>query len=280
MDANLKARIAAAVVLIPVAVACVLFLPAWGFAVFMAVFVLAGAWEWAPLAGLPGTGARSVFTLCVAAGLAGTWYWPHATPSLLWAAAAYWLVCAYWVISSQCGRKPAGLASTPVKVLAGWLTLVPAWAALALLHRTEPTGPMLVLFVMVLVWGADVGAYFAGRRFGRRKLASRVSPGKTWEGVAGAMLTVLMLAVVFWWLYPGAAMPISAAGFIALSLFVGAVSVLGDLAESLFKRSAGLKDSGGIIPGHGGVLDRLDSITAAGPWFALGLALASQGVAS
>ena len=121
---------------------------------------------------------------------------------------------------------------------------------------------------MLLIWGADSGAYFAGRAFGKRKLAPKVSPGKSWEGVIGGLLTALVAAVIATqWL--GAVGGL--AGFLALVAVTVFISVLGDLSESLFKRVMALKDSGGILPGHGGVLDRIDSLTAAAPIFALGL---------
>ena len=121
---------------------------------------------------------------------------------------------------------------------------------------------------MFVVWGADTGAYFAGRAFGRHKLAPRVSPGKTWEGVAGgAVLALLVAWVGTIWLEPVGGY----AAFLVLVLLTVMISILGDLMESLFKRVADLKDSGGLLPGHGGVMDRIDSMTAAGPFFVLGL---------
>ncbi len=154
-------------------------------------------------------------------------------------------------------------------LLCGSAVLVPPFIALAALqnsHRGFAHGPIAVLWLVLLVVAADVGAYFAGRGFGRHKLAPRVSPGKTWEGAAGGLALV---ALVAWW---GAAHfslpPLSAVAFASL---VGVFSVIGDLTESMFKRAAGLKDSGTLLPGHGGLLDRLDSVTAAAPLYALGL---------
>jgi phosphatidate cytidylyltransferase len=134
------------------------------------------------------------------------------------------------------------------------------------LHREY--GPGYVILLFLLIWGADTGAYFAGRAFGKHKLAARVSPGKTWEGVFGGMLLALTVALgATQWLEPaGQLVP-----FLVLVAVTVAISVLGDLAESLFKRIADVKDSGGLLPGHGGVLDRIDSLTAAAPVFTLGL---------
>jgi phosphatidate cytidylyltransferase len=148
-------------------------------------------------------------------------------------------------------------------MVAGLLVLVPAWLALVRLHAIAPN---LMLFLLLLVVAADVGAYFGGRTFGKHKLAPQVSPGKTWEGVYGGLIAGALLAVigVFWF-------RMSIAPFIALCVVVVIASVIGDLTESLFKRHAGLKDSGSLLPGHGGVLDRIDSVTAAAPLFLIGL---------
>jgi phosphatidate cytidylyltransferase len=271
MDANLKVRILAAVALIPLAVGAVLLLPGYLFAIFAAVFVIAAAWEWSALAGLTGTAPRGLFVALVAAALLGFWYYPQGGMSLLWCAAGYWVICTACIISAQRQAALRWLDSSSVRLLAGWVTLVPAWWGLVWLHTQNASGPALVLLIFVIVWGADIGAYFSGRQFGRRKLASRVSPGKTIEGAGGALVCVAIAAAVFWAVQP---LPwLNAVAFFGLCLLAGVVSVIGDLAESLFKRRAGIKDSGGLIPGHGGVLDRVDSITAAAPIFALGLAM-------
>jgi phosphatidate cytidylyltransferase len=177
----------------------------------------------------------------------------------------FWTVALVWVIQAQSGRAPSGLGNALVRALAGWLTLVPCWLALVSLHGLSPS---LVLLVMVLIWIADSAAFFAGRRFGRRRLASRVSPGKSWEGVIAGLGAVALAA----WLLQASGLVRAdrPAALVLLCLVVAAVSVLGDLNESLFKRRAGVKDSGTLIPGHGGVLDRIDSITAAAPAFSLG----------
>jgi phosphatidate cytidylyltransferase len=146
--------------------------------------------------------------------------------------------------------------------------LVPAAVALGRLVELEPSGQSLLLFLLVLIAAADVGAYFGGRRFGRRELAPRVSPGKTLEGLIAGIVAAGLAAAGGAWLLGLPALP-----WLALCLLVALVSVVGDLSESMFKRRAGLKDSGALLPGHGGILDRLDSISAAGPVFLLGLHL-------
>jgi phosphatidate cytidylyltransferase len=172
--------------------------------------------------------------------------------ALLW-----WVFALIWVAIA-----PARVNRTTAAG-AGLLVLVPAWLALSRLHAL---GPELLLFLILLVVAADVGAYFAGRSFGRNKLAPRVSPGKTWEGVLGGFVAAAVMAAVgVWWF------KVDAPRFAALCIIVVVASIIGDLTESLFKRHAGLKDSGTLLPGHGGLLDRVDSITAAAPVFLVGL---------
>jgi phosphatidate cytidylyltransferase len=149
--------------------------------------------------------------------------------------------------------------------VAGLVALLPAWLAMATLWRSEPQGRELLLLSLLVVVAADVGAYFAGHALGRVKLAPRVSPGKTWEGLLGGLAAAALMTSA------GALLlgqPVARAA--SLGLAVGAMSVVGDLTESMFKRSAGLKDSGSLLPGHGGVLDRVDSVAAAAPLFLLG----------
>jgi len=155
-----------------------------------------------------------------------------------------------------------------LKLAAGTLAIVPAWAALVLVHHGEPNGHRWLLTALAIVWAADSGAYFAGRAFGRRKLAPRISPNKTVEGLLGGLAAGLVVALGFGWLAGVAAADI---GWLLLVAALAVLaSVLGDLFESLLKRHAGAKDSGSVIPGHGGVLDRIDGVLAALPVFALG----------
>jgi len=151
---------------------------------------------------------------------------------------------------------------------AGVLALVPSWLALVRLRLTLPDGAQWVLFALVLVWVADIGAFFFGRLFGRIRLAPTVSPGKTWEGLLGGVAVSMLVAIIGsrWFQVPLAA-------FLPLCLAAVGFSVVGDLTESLLKRSAGVKDSGSVFPGHGGVMDRIDSITGAAPVLLLGLSL-------
>ena len=148
------------------------------------------------------------------------------------------------------------------------MIIVPAWAALVYVHASGEDGPLRVLFILVLVWVADVSAFFAGRRFGAHKLAAVTSPGKSVEGAACGVAAVGLLGIAagLWLNLP----PVLVVLLALLCVAAGALSVLGDLTESLIKRRAGVKDSGNLLPGHGGILDRIDSLTAAAPAFAVG----------
>jgi phosphatidate cytidylyltransferase len=139
--------------------------------------------------------------------------------------------------------------------------------------KTLPGGAFLVLLLMVAVAAADIGAYFFGRRFGRHKLAPAVSPGKTWEGMWGGILAVLVVSIIVWQSLPPTLAHLRVASVLILALALGGASVLGDLTVSMVKRESGVKDSSNLLPGQGGIMDRIDSICGAAPVFALGLIL-------
>jgi phosphatidate cytidylyltransferase len=261
----LKLRIATAAVL-----GCILLIglfaiaPAWTVWALGAVFVL-GAWEWAAFGGLRSTGARLAYAATIAALLYLCWRWTLEPPhlfALLVAACAWWGCAFLWLALAPVKLKPR------VALLCGVPVLVPAFVALARVDAGGglASGPQMVLWLVFLVIAADIGAFFVGRSFGRRKLAPQVSPGKTWEGAIGGLLAV---ALVAWAAALHFGLPVWRS--IAFGCTVGIFSIVGDLTESMFKRSAGLKDSGSLLPGHGGILDRIDSVTAAAPLYALGL---------
>jgi phosphatidate cytidylyltransferase len=265
--------VATAVVLAPLVVWGVLALPTAYFGLALAVFVLAGAWEWADLCGYRRTaGVAYVLALIAVLAALGNFVASPSGALMIFAAALlWWLGALLWVIRYQAGVSTPWMDGKAVRIFVGLLILAPTWAAMLALHGTAGGGAEWVLLLLVLVWGADTGAYFAGRRFGKTKLASRVSPGKTIEGVVGGVLLAGCLTAGYALIRPQTAGP--AAGLFALGIVTALASVLGDLTESLVKRRAGRKDSGVLIPGHGGVLDRIDSLTAAAPVFALGVVL-------
>lgn len=260
---GLRERVLTALVLGALVVIVLLALPSTVAVVAIMLVVLAGAWEWAALGGLQRPVQRIAYVAAVALALWLAWQAtadPATLRALLVAAAAWWLFALAWLaIRPASGGHASALAS-------GLLVLVPLGIGLGRLVVVEPQGRYLLLFLIVLTAAADVGAFFGGRRFGRHKLAPLVSPGKTWEGFAAGMFAAALVAVVSAGLW-SAALP----AWLAVCLLVAVVSVVGDLTESMFKRRAGLKDSGSLLPGHGGVLDRIDSVAAATPVYVLGL---------
>ncbi len=267
----LKQRVITALVLLALLLPALFADQAWPFMALTVILIAAAAWEWGRLNGVPAwqawLGAVLCLLACAGAMQAG---WVRSTPPMIWLlAGALWVLLGAWMIQ----RGVAGWTFWPqgIRWAAGLLLLALAWVAMAQAHQR---GVNFLLSVLVLVWAADVFAYFFGKAFGgrwiRTKLASSISPGKSWEGVLGGMLGVCLVALAWsevdqrwaltdlsfysllwakgWWL----ALP-------AL-LFMAAMSVVGDLVESLVKRSAGMKDSSGLLPGHGGVLDRIDAL--------------------
>lgn len=268
----LKQRIITALVLLPFALGGFFLLDGALFALFIGAVVSLGAWEWARLAGLTAQVQRVAFAVLVAALLLGLYLVPVLAPWVLLCALIWWALATALVLGYPASsRYWVGL---PAKLIIGLLILLPAWQGLVL-FKQWPEANWLILAVMVLVWGADIGAYFSGRRFGKRKLAPQVSPGKSWEGVFGGLLATLLICVGVA-IYRDWSFASLLLGLLGTALVV-LISVVGDLTESMFKRQAGVKDSSNLLPGHGGVLDRIDSLTAAIPVFAALLWLAGWG---
>ena len=263
----LKQRILTALILAPLAAWAILALPSPLFALLLGAIILLGAWEWTRLVGLNSNSGRFGYVAAIGL-LLGTVYpltAAHGSVVAIGASAVVWWIVALVAVL----RYPAGIETwrqnKMARALAGAFVLLPAWGCLVILQRAP--GPGFVLLLVVLIWGADTGAYFAGRRWGRHRLAPQVSPGKTWEGVGGGAAVALAAGAAGWfWLRPEVMLP----GFLALCALTIGFSVLGDLSESMFKRMMNVKDSGGLLPGHGGILDGIDSLTAAAPFFALG----------
>jgi phosphatidate cytidylyltransferase len=257
----LLARILTAIVAAALILLVLFVFPAEAAKAVIAAIILAAAWEWAKFLGLFGVAERLGYVAAISALLAAvTWLTPSAEAAevVLKIGLAWWCAALIWVFF-----YPTPI-SRPVGWICGALVLVPAYSALISLYSLKPS---MLLFALIITWAADTGAYFAGKSFGRVKLAPSISPGKTWEGVIGGLVAVVLVlvAVRLYWL------DVDIAVIIPFCLAVAALSVVGDLTVSMFKRSAGLKDSGRVFPGHGGVLDRIDSVTAAAPLFALGI---------
>jgi len=259
----LRERVITALLLAPLLLWVVLWAPTQIAALVIGAAILIGAWEWSQFCGLKRFIHRVRYVLLIAAALVLAWRYQNdmrVVNAILISALLWWGLALCWLAFAPQRRQAFAAA------LAGVLVLVPTWLALTQLHRVPKLGAQLLLFMLVLVFAADIGAYFAGRTFGRLKLAPQVSPGKTWEGVLGGLSAAVAVAVLgaVWFDFKVAA-------FVGLCTAVAIGSIVGDLTESMFKRHAGLKDSGKLLPGHGGILDRVDSISAAAPIFALGM---------
>ncbi len=254
----LKTRIITAVVALLVLGVVLFLIPPWATEIFVGLVILAAAWEWSAFVGLSAIAARIFYVLLIALSCAVPYLLlPASSQLVLQIACAWWIVAFIWTFF-----YPTAIP-TVVRWIVGVLVLAPAFTALILLFRS---GAEYLLFALLIVWAADAGAYFAGKQFGRVKLAPGISPGKTWEGVIGGLLVVALLATATanW-------ADVRLAVLLPFCLAVAVVSIIGDLTVSMFKRTAGIKDSGTLFPGHGGVLDRIDSVSAAAPLFALGL---------
>lgn len=265
MAEPLGKRVLTAVVMAAVLLGVVLWLAPWVTVAVLTLLALAGAWEWSRFLQRDATLWRIVYVVLVAVLLWLAWRVTATTAQrnlLLGLAVLWWLVALAWIVLAPQRVAPWSAAG------AGLLALVPAWLALVRLRLSLPQGAQWLVFVLVLVSIADIGAFFCGRHFGRVRLAPQVSPGKTWEGVLGGIAASVPVALAgsLWFRLP-------LLTFVPLCLAVVGFSIVGDLTESLLKRFAGMKDSGSIIPGHGGVMDRIDSLTGAAPVLVLGLTL-------
>lgn len=259
----MRTRILTALVLCVVVVGALLQPDPAYFGAVLGVMLLGAAWEWTGFLHLPGPASRLAYVVLVLAACVATrvFLWaPDQFLRVLQGAVLFWMVALVWVLRapSRVGRLAAAVA--------GLCVMVPAVTTLLRVASDWQQGLRAVLLIVGVAALMDTGGYFGGRAFGRHKLAPRVSPGKTWEGFFGglALVFVIALAVSYW-------LPYARWPFVALTVVSGVFSVVGDLTESLLKRANGLKDSGRMLPGHGGMLDRIDSITAAAPVMALSL---------
>lgn len=261
----LKARILTALCLFPMVILS-LFLPQWLFIVLVFGVIMLGAWEYSTLVAFPDTSWRISFLVIIGLGFIAGLFFPLSTTffGLLW-----WGCAAILLIKFPLGQKQ-WLTSALLRGLIGVLLLVPCGAGLVLLHN-RPQGSYWVLLLLLIVWAADIGAYFAGKHLGKQLLAPLVSPKKTLEGVCGGLMASIIVTIIvaLCWQLP----IFTTFLFMLTVVVVFIVSVMGDLTESAIKRWMNVKDSGTLLPGHGGFLDRIDSLTAAAPVFSLALAL-------
>ena len=273
----LLTRVITALAILPVVLGMLFLAPPGWWALFMLVIALIACWEWSRMCGLTPAGQGAYLA---ASGAIGAFLWLmylRMVPGNFAAMALTGFIIAtvFWI-----GGAPLWLAqrlrpSPSTCAAAGWIVAWPAWLAFVVLRDTSP---WLLLAIAALVWVADIAAYFAGKRFGRHKLAPAVSPGKTWEGVMGALVGVMVYGAALAWIANAHATPLTplfddgAAVIVVLAMVaLTAVSVVGDLFESWMKRGAGLKDSSRLLPGHGGILDRIDALTSTLPVAALAL---------
>ena len=272
-----KTRVIAALVLTPLAIAAMLLLPTPWLMALAAVIFLAGLWEWLRLTDIDDTLARSVL-LVVNLALMVAIVWASRTEQgfsyvllqiMVVIGVVWWLLAGLWLKHFEFASDHDTHARV-FKLAAGTLAIIPAWCAMGVIHGSQPYGHRWLFVAVAIVWAADTGAYFAGRHYGRRKLSPRISPNKTVEGLVGGLVCGLAVALA---LAPLAGATLAQLPAVALvALLAVAFSVVGDLFESLLKRHVGAKDSGDLIPGHGGILDRIDGVIAALPVFALGKA--------
>ena len=275
----LRQRVITALVLIALLLPALFAPTAWPFAVLTLILIAAAGWEWARLNGAAGTALAWGAGLAVACGAAFWAGWSEAPPRFAW-----WLATLAWVLGGTFvlrGGPKAWPTLAPVLRLGVGLALL--WAAWLAMASARTIGINFVMSLFCLVWAADIAAYFGGKALGKHKLAPAISPGKSWEGVWSGMLGAIVLAALWLWIDASARVDspsvysrisdrLGLAGLVLVVLFLAAMSVVGDLFESLVKRAAGAKDRSGLLPGHGGVLDRIDALL---PVFPIALALVS-----
>lgn len=275
----LRQRVFTAVAMALAFLGGVLFLSIPTLALTFVVVVALGAWEWAPLAGLHHAVARAAYALLVVLGCASFYSYlslgdgprRDEVQPILGVACLWWCFALLWVRSFP--GSAVLWSSRPMRAVMGLMVLLPAWVAAVYLLSFQRGGVLMAMLVL-LVATADIAAYFTGKRFGRHKLAPAVSPAKTWEGFWGGVLGVVLVTLAIWSILPAQFDHIGVAAAIAVGLATALTSVLGDLTVSMVKRESGVKDSSSLLPGHGGLLDRLDSLCGAAPTFALALLLA------
>jgi len=265
----LKQRIITAAILIPIVIAVIFLLDRVWFSTLFAVFVAIGAWEWAGLCKIT-IKYRYLYSLITVLILVGLYAAANSGVynSLIMSGVFFWVIAVALVFSYQMQRNFLP-KSTLVLLVIGQLLLIPMWVSLTVLKSFSVNGSTLIMLLMLLIWGADTAAYFVGKKWGKRRLASRVSPGKSWEGSIGGVVAGIAIALAY--VIVSDEMSHHGIALLGLSFLTVSISIIGDLMESILKREADIKDSGSILPGHGGVMDRIDSLTAAAPVFVFGV---------
>jgi phosphatidate cytidylyltransferase len=278
----LLTRVLTALALLPVILALLFFASPAGWALFALVIALLACWEWSRMCGFTGSGQALYLVASAAIGAYVLALFMHFVPGNFAALAltSFIIAAFFWLVGAPLWLARLARPNSSMRAVAGWLVAWPTWFALVMLRETSP---WILLAVAALVWVADIAAYFAGKGFGRNKLAPAISPGKTWEGVAGALVGVAIYGAILGFATRGHDTPLrpvfESAGLvpaILVMLVLAGISVVGDLFESWMKRGAGLKDSSQLLPGHGGVLDRIDALTAVLPLAALTLFLVEK----
>lgn len=268
----LKSRILTAMVLLVLLLAALFFAPPMLWAALVVVMVMQGTSEWSRMSGLSGSRAKGYWGATLLLMLGVLWLdaqqeggaqYLHLALYLL-SAVLWLLVVPAWLMTGWKATQPVLMA------FVGWVVLIPTGLAMIDLRAADPS-PWMLLFVMGLVWVADSAAYFAGRKYGKNKLAPSISPGKTWEGVVGAIAGVSVYVLLVWSFSPYFSRLQLLPALMLTAWWWVALAVIGDLFESAIKRQAGIKDSGALLPGHGGLLDRIDALTSTLPLAALAL---------
>lgn len=272
----LKQRVITALVLAPLMIGGIFFLPLYEFGLFIGFIATVAAWEWANLAGFNKQPSRIFYALAVAVAVFISMQVrlePGFQVYTLFAGLTWWVLAFGLIVNYPKGTDL--WANLPTRAILGFVVLIPMWVGFMYLKSQEHSN-WLIVYLMFIIWGADTGAYVAGKTWGKAKLAPNVSPGKSWAGFWGGLVTSMLVAVVFAYIWHSNIQPLSTQAVFKLMLISGVTmlaSVQGDLVESMFKRQRGIKDSSNLLPGHGGVLDRIDSMTSAVTVFALLLIL-------
>jgi len=264
----LRTRIFTALIIVPATLAGVFLPPSWLFQILISILLLTGCWEFRRLAALPAAAGWALQLLQTAVIASLIYFWPSIKTEVSWLLAPG---CLLWLLMfgrMRTFRNDAAPGSRYryLGFLSALASITFCWIALAWLHD-QPNGPFVLFLLLLVIWASDVGAYFAGKQFGRHKLAPVISPKKTWEGVYGGI--ALAMAAAFLWSEFIAGLDIRVIPLLAITTATSLASIGGDLFISFHKRTVGLKDTGTIFPGHGGILDRYDSLLAGAPFFAL-----------